>query len=137
MRKTFESEQRTYNLNPTKIVEIINTFQKRLNNEAECRSNNGRDVKPVFDLYITDENGFNHIDIAKQYKKYQIPEEFYGKIIDIDTEVADDGILESVNLANLLVADDGKKLTLVIHPLEKLATNPEVAYSVANKYVHK
>ncbi len=129
MRQTFSSEERTYDIDPTRLMDFLDELHTELRAEAERR----KKPLPLNHLFLKGPDGGAYF-ILKQEGILPLACELPGAEFYIGVERSDPPVLVTDTLAEIVIAEDGNNVQLTIFGKEDLATSPEPVYRVAEKY---
>ena len=129
----FKSENKIYELDPKRVVTFVYDLQNELDEEVKKRSEN--QMGPSGFLLFEDSK-MPILKLAKYLGKYTKPKNFLNKTISIlSDEVEKEDFLEPFTLGEIVMSEDGSKLTMKINESNSLAIDPKVIYDVADKYL--
>ncbi len=162
MKPKFKSENKIYEIDPKRVVTFVYKLQNILDKEIKKRSQNSKipsgflffedskivtlaSAKYLRDFYKKLQDGpiirYSIIRWLKEtydLNEYTKPKHFFDKTICILTdefEKETGDFLKPFTLGEIVMSEDGSKLTLTTNNSDKLAINPKEIYDVAEKYL--
>lgn len=111
-RKTYESKDASYNLNPARVFNVVADLELYIHcAKTQAMKDNPDGLRPATGLYGD------------------------GRRLVLHTEVVNEpGFLTSFNLAELVLSEDNTKLTLATHGHPRVAIPSEDLQFIAKRY---
>lgn len=136
VKQLFQSEQREYELDPTKVLEIMSDLERYVSEVPK-----GVMPKILAELYLRQEGAIIPYQLSGQPGHLDSISDYYGKEFVLRTNYketsGETSFLKECDLARLVMDADGSRVTLTVNRLANLMIDPNPLYQIGNKYLRK